>query len=738
MLVKTGKLYLNFIRFLNAAIKRLSMYPPEHPSAQQAVNLPFEMLRNIIEKKGQAILSLTENKLVINGVTAEESISGSVLSQTLKKCNIKSLSFTSELTQTQLGIFLGFFVGLDPKAPPPDLSAFLSEHNVDSIKVNQLHYELVGEEEKVVSEQEAAKIEVKEEIALALKNNPQVLKDLLFDVSFQEQKIKEKLGVAVDVNFLINSAKEQLQKFSDEQLIQLIAKNLQTNLEKNISGAEPEKKEALKLLKNILEQENKKVLLPQLQKIMQRFQMFNDKYFQKVLGERWSSMNKNLSEVMQVVANISLGLASLEELRKLPEKIQKLKDPKVLTHIVDRLFGDLESGLENVRSPASLALAVLVNHSLGEKNEEVFKSIKNQLFEKIKAPNLSPDLLVEIGKLFKIIFPDMIKNKNYTEAKEILTCLKWCCQNNPEFPKEKEREILHLLKEMGSYQIADQLVLHLLSTDFAKEDKIIEDILFLLGTEGVAQKFVEIFTIDDRLVRMNTLRILIKIGEPVLPVLAKLLSERRNLARKPNSQLLTTESWYKIRNVLFILATIVDISSVNLIAKLKDDPDPRVRKEVIKALEKQKPDLVIGYLLNYLTDSDAQIRRMAIETLGILQLIQAVDPLINNFSLHKEDRPEVIKSLTKLGGDKATLFLLDLVTGKEKENWGIHSKIGEELRIAALHGLARRATPSIVNSLERFLEEHKKGLRSILGMDRLDSEIHSFLNRYRSSAPLSS
>src|SRR5574341_2190052 len=91
MLVKTQKLYLNFIRFLNAAIKRLSMYPPEHPSAQQAVNLPFEMLRKIIDKEGQAILSLTDNKLVLNGVTAEESLSGSVLSQTLKKCNIKSL-----------------------------------------------------------------------------------------------------------------------------------------------------------------------------------------------------------------------------------------------------------------------------------------------------------------------------------------------------------------------------------------------------------------------------------------------------------------------------------------------------------------------------------------------------------------------------------------------------------------------------------------------------------------------
>lgn len=737
MLVKTQKLYLNFIRFLNAAIKRLSMYPPEHPSAQQAVNLPFEMLRKIIDKEGQAILSLTDNKLVLNGVTAEESLSGSVLSQTLKKCNIKSLNFTSELTQAHLGCFLGFFVGLDPKAAPPDLNSYLSEHSVDSIKVNQLHYELVGEEEKVVSEQEATKIEVKEEIALALKNNPQVLKDLLFDISFQEQKIKEKLGLAVDVNFLINSAKEQLQKFSDEQLIHLVAKNLQTNLEKSISGQDPEKKAALKLLKNILEQENKKVLLPQLQKIMQRFQIFNDQYFQKVLGERWASMSKNLSEVMQVVDNISLGLASLEELRKLPEKIQKLKDPKVLTHIIDRLFGDLESGLENVRSPASLALAVLVNFSLVEKNEVVFKSIRNKLFEKVKTPNIAPNLLVEIGKLFKIIFPDMIKNKNYTEAKEILTCLKWCYQNNPSFPKEKEKEILSLLKEMGSYQIADQLVLHLLSTDFAKEDKIIEDILFLLGTEGVAQKFVEIFTIDDRLVRMNTLRILIKIGEPVLPVLAKLLSERRNLARKPNSQLLTTESWYKIRNALFVLATIVDINSVNLIAKLKDDSDPRVRKEVIKALEKQKPELIASYILHYLQDSDSEVRRMAIETLGILQLTQAVDPLINNFSLKKEDRLEVIKSLTRLGGDKATVFLLDLVIGKEKENWGITSKIGEELKIAALHGLARKTTPSMVKALEHFLEAHKRGLKGLLGMDRLDSEIHSFLNHYRASTPLS-
>src|SRR4030067_528271 len=328
MPVKTEELYSSFIKFLNAAIKRLSMYPPEHPSSQQAVNRPFEVLRKILDNEGQAILTLIENKLVINGVTLEESISGSVLSQTLNKCNVKSLNFTSELNQTRLGTFLRFFVGLDPKAPPPNLPQYLAENGVDSIKVNQLHYELVGEEEKVVSGDAATNIEIKDEIALALKNNPRVLKDLLFDVSFQEQKIKQKFGVPVDVNFLVKSAKEQLQKFTDEQLIQLIAQNLQKNLEKNLSQQDPEKKEALKLLKNILEQENKKVFLPHLQKLLERFKMVNDKYFQEIVGERWSSLNKNITEVMQVINNISLGLVTLEELRTLPQNIQKLKEDR--------------------------------------------------------------------------------------------------------------------------------------------------------------------------------------------------------------------------------------------------------------------------------------------------------------------------------------------------------------------------------------------------------------------------
>ena len=83
MPVKTEELYSSFIKFLNAAIKRLSMYPPEHPSSQQAVNRPFEVMRKILDQEGQAILSLIDNKLVLNGATVEESLSGSVLSQTL-------------------------------------------------------------------------------------------------------------------------------------------------------------------------------------------------------------------------------------------------------------------------------------------------------------------------------------------------------------------------------------------------------------------------------------------------------------------------------------------------------------------------------------------------------------------------------------------------------------------------------------------------------------------------------
>jgi len=401
------------------------------------------------------------------------------------------------------------------------------------------------------------------------------------------------------------------------------------------------------------------------------------------------------------------------------------------------LFTDLESSLENVRSPASLALAVMVNHSLVEKNEELFLTIKNKLHDKVKAANISPHRLAEIAKLFKLVFPVLIKNQNYTEAKDILTCLKWDYQNQPSFPKEKEKEILNIIKETGSYAIADQLTVHLLASSFSRETKIIEDILFLLGSEGVAQKLAEIFTTDDRLVRMNALRMLIKIGEPVLPVLTKLLTERRNLVRKPNSQLLTNESWYKIRNALFVLTNLVDIASVNLIIKLKDDPDPKVRQEVIKALEKQKPELVIGYLLNYLQDPDTATRKMAIETLGILQDPRAVEPLINNFSQKKEDRLEVVKSLTKINGEKAWQFMIDMVTGQEKENWGMPGKISDEAKIAALHGLTKKITPQVIKHLERFIEARKKGFKSIFGMNHLDAEIQKFLSRYKSSAPLS-
>ena len=77
MPVKTEELYSSFIKFLNAAIKRLSMYPPEHPSSQQAVNRPFEVLCKILDQEGQAILSLIDNKLVLNGAAVEESLNRS-------------------------------------------------------------------------------------------------------------------------------------------------------------------------------------------------------------------------------------------------------------------------------------------------------------------------------------------------------------------------------------------------------------------------------------------------------------------------------------------------------------------------------------------------------------------------------------------------------------------------------------------------------------------------------------
>ena len=271
---------------------------------------------------------------------------------------------------------------------------------------------------------------------------------------------------------------------------------------------------------------------------------------------------------------------------------------------------------------------------------------------------------------------------------------------------------------------------------FSAENRALEDILFLLGTENVAQKLVEIFTSEDQLIRMNALRNLIKIGEVTGPVLAKLLSERKNFSRKGNSHLLADDSWYKIRNALFILSNLVNKDSVNVILKLKDDPDPRVRQEVIKALEKQNPEEILGYLLNFLEDPEPEIRKTTIGILGVLQNPKAVEPLIKAFSLKKEDRLEILKSLTRIKGEKALGFMLDIVTGKEKEKWRVSSKSGEDIKIEALKGLAKKLTPQMANVLARYLEESKKGLKSWFGKDQLAQEIEKVLSRYKSKALL--
>ena len=725
----TPHLEINILKEIGAAVKRLGMYPSEHPAAIKATEKPFFTLQEMFKNTDQVTISQVDDKIIVNG----ESVKGDLLPERLREefqdQNINSLTFFNTLTKEELGKFLNFFVKpLGRNTPQESFVEFLNKNKIRSIQVNQLKYELVSDDEVVVKTEVLEGADLKAEISKIIKENPDLVKDILLNKPLKQESCMERFGTEVNLDQLTQGIHEQLKNLTDDEVLALLASGLESTL-KQSKGEDKNLvlSEVASLLNKLLQDREKEKLLPEVKKILSGCGTLEEKYFDLIFDEKWLKSQAVLDELIGLVDKLGKEEVDFERFMFLLGRVIDSEEEKIRLYAMDKLLSNLDSENSETRRLSVLALKEILNRLISGKMEVEFVYLKDRLYDKIKDRHLSAYILRDSTELIKIVFSEIIQRKEFEEAKKIISEYNARLSQEVSYPEEVREIAKDFLKEVSGESIISLLTSQLEEGRPSQNIKVIEEILESLDKDKVAKELLEIFTVDDRATRISSLRVLSKLGQSSIAALSGLLSNMNAFSRKEGNQLLVDEHWYKVRNAIYVLGNIPDPSSVEVLAKLNSDPDSRVRLEVIKALEKIGREESVDALLIFLKDRDDQVRKNAITSLSIVGDRRCLKSLIDHFHYNRKDKIFALTAIGKMGGAEVIEFLLKLLSEEDSRIKHLSRRQKEEVKITVLNilgklgstSLPEDGTSSLAEEIEKLIKQRKKRIKSFFIKDPL-------------------
>lgn len=179
------------------------------------------------------------------------------------------------------------------------------------------------------------------------------------------------------------------------------------------------------------------------------------------------------------------------------------------------------------------------------------------------------------------------------------------------------------------------------------------DYLRLVPGEGVEEFTTLLADERDRRVRARMCQVLARVGPSIIPVLLRWLEDSR---------------WYVVRNVLYVLGKLGDASTFTSAVAMLDHSHPRVRVEAVRALGLIGGGLASEPLLRRVTDPDPAVRRAVVKSLGSLRnddAVPALRDLVTSPVRASEDleiKQEAINALATIGSPLAQGALVALAS----------------------------------------------------------------------------
>ncbi|MBI5286809.1 MAG: HEAT repeat domain-containing protein, partial [Deltaproteobacteria bacterium] len=298
--------------------------------------------------------------------------------------------------------------------------------------------------------------------------------------------------------------------------------------------------------------------------------------------------------------------------------------------------------------------------------------------------------------------------KRWDELFPVLITFAYHSYLQPHRPEEQRNAASRGLTDLLSLNMVEYLVRRLCQPK-EKDREAIQQTLLRTGEEGINHLISSLIDIEDIGARRQLFNTLLLFGD-----MARCEAERR----------LDDSMWFVVRQMVAILGEIASPQSVDGLKKAFLHPDPRVKKEVLKAMSNMPPQEALPVLLDALKGGDRTVRLQAVVSLGILGNPTATPHLIDialkqwAFRSNIDIRKEAVNALGIIRDRRAVPALVKILKttpwfGKRKM-LGLRcmavislGRIGGEEALKAIDEMAKVSTDMLYSACVRALEGSK-------------------------------
>ncbi|HEX7421905.1 MAG TPA: HEAT repeat domain-containing protein [Thermoanaerobaculia bacterium] len=354
----------------------------------------------------------------------------------------------------------------------------------------------------------------------------------------------------------------------------------------------------------------------------------------------------------------SQAMALLQSLAALDARHDALPEapPGIVGELV-QLFGEEDIDRFNPPEHQSLLAAVAINvprlsnivtntiDKLGARVETVAPDAVDRqlavtvldLLEKHGSSRPADALLARAETVFR----SQIGAGHFDEA---LALIDRARQITAETNSEKLRDsIATFLGRLGSADVVQSLI-DSLANSAPEKAAVIHGLIDGLGAAATRNLLLTLSEEENRSRRRRVFDLVCSLGPRIVPEVISFLDDQR---------------WYVVRNMILLLRTVNDRTSLPAIRKVAQHPDLRVRLEAIKTLLAFEASVPRTLLEEAINDRDPKMAETAIALVGNYGIKEAVDPLLqilarrDFFGSRRPLRILAIKALGELAEPRA-------------------------------------------------------------------------------------
>jgi HEAT repeat protein len=694
---------IDFVRALALAWKNVAAYPPGHPALLASLEQVNRCLRELRGPAGEVTLGIANDGLIY-GEAKIDATAAQKFAQALYTRGIAIVRLSVDTTGDDIAAFLRL-LATSSKTLPEDLTAA----GVVNINLQAVRYDSVQVTDDLAQSEQQS---VWEEILRALLENRQfsasdrqapsanTLDELSRLIAEYAVQVEEETTFDPKATFgirmaAVDGSEHPLHRFLELTVGERIAES--TGIKKQHAL-----EQAVQLIKTLPDQLRRTILRAVTRALAadESAASLLRQFSAALPGDEVLDALRTLSAMGPLSGHAMELMQSLAPIESTGRT--EAPSPNVVADLV-RLFGDDDVNRFNpaeyrssltsfsVRIPEIPPQAVTSLEKLGLQSETVAETMPQ--FTRVLLDMLSGAAeareVTPVIRRIESVFRSQIESRHYVEALNLIAELR-------EIHGHKN-EIEQLI---GSFAAGDavQRLVESVQEAPAEFAQLVRRLTDALGTSAHRSLLEALASENSRSRRRRLFDFIASIGPAIVPEALPFLKDER---------------WYVLRNMIVLLRTVQDKTSLPQIRELAQHPDLRVKMEAIKSLFAIDPNVPRSLLDNLLEDPDPKVSEAAITMVGAYGIKEGIDPLLrmlegnDMMGAKRMIRIKVMKALGDIGEPRA-LAQLDRFMKPSILPWP-----SKDERYAAWQTLHRYPADAREPFVERGLKSKDPQIRAI-------------------------